>query len=192
MCWETERLCDLTTAMLIVNGVCVVCGSLMYKMRLFHYCNAARDLILKNAKKRIWNSKQITFSILFSPHKMEKKYLHLYVTAHSFRGTAATFIRRQSFRLISAGTLKPNSSAFSCSSKWRDSSLKHSWRLSNHSQAPRDVSNSATFHDNTWLDVHWFRWRIFWVCVVNCDLIKEKNTTAMKLGMFNFNVLCLL
>jgi hypothetical protein len=192
MCWGTERHCDLTTALLVANGACVVCGAVMYKMRPFHYCNAARDLIKKTRNKRIWNSKKITLSIWFSAHKTEENYSYQYMAAHTFTGAADTFIRRQSFKLLYVGTLKQNSSAFNCNSKWRDSSLKRSWHLSTHSQAPRDISESATIHVKTCLDLRWFRWRIFWVSVVNCGLIKNKDTKAMKLGMFTFNVLSLL
>jgi len=136
--------------------------------------------------------KKKTLTIWFSPYKTEEKYLHQCMSAHSFGGTTATFIRRKSCVLLSLGTLKPNSGTFSCNSKWRDSSLKHSWCLSNHSQAPRDISKIATLHDKTCLDVRWFRWRLFCVFVVNCDLIKNKDTTTMELGMFTVNVLSLL
>jgi hypothetical protein len=48
----------------------------------------------------------------------------------------------------------------------------------------------VTFHDQTCLNLHSFRWRIFGAFVVFCDLINNKNSTVMKLGTCIVNVLC--
>jgi len=86
------------------------------------------------------------------------------------------------------GDLK-NPSVFSSIWKWKDSSPTHFLCLSNHTQPPRDLWKGATVHDQTFPCVHWFRWRIFWAFVVNCELINSTNWTVVKLGTCVVNAL---
>jgi hypothetical protein len=160
----------------------------MYKMRSFHYCNAALDLILKYKKQKDMTFEVHSFIHLVFTTQNQGKIFYINISVHSFPVTAATFIWRQSFSILSVGRHNPNSSACSCNSKWRDSS----WRLWNQTQTRQDISESATAHNKTCLDVHWISWRMLWVSVVNCGLIKSKDTRAMELGMFAVDVLSLL
>ena len=45
------------------------------------------------------------------------------------------------------------------------------------SQLPLDFWKGATFRDQEFPCVHWFRWRKFWVHVVNCDLTNIRDST---------------
>ena len=128
----------------------------------------------------------------FTPHKTEEKYFTSIYQRAVFQLQPPRSSDVSPSVFYPWGDTNINSSACSCNSKWRDSSLKRSWRLSNHAQTRRDISESATAHNVTCLDVHWFSWRMFCVSVVNCGLIKNRDTTAVKLGMFAVNVLSLL
>ena len=48
---------------------------------------------------------------------------------------------------------------------------------------PGDLWKGATVHDQLCLWVHWFMWMKFWVFVVSCNLLDNKNWTVIKLGM---------
>jgi hypothetical protein len=88
----------------------------------------------------------------------------------------------QSFKVSSLEALK-TPTVFGSNLKWRHTSPTHFWCPSNHSQPRRDLWNGATVCEQTCPCVHWFRWRMSWSFVVNCDFIKKKNLTVIKLGI---------
>jgi hypothetical protein len=106
-----------------------------------------------------------------------------------FRVTTPTYVHLQSFRFLPVATLK-NPGVFSSNWKWRGTSRAHVWCLSNHSQPPRDLWKGATVCDQKWPRGHWFRLRTFWVSVINCTGINNKNWSVIKLGRCTVNVLC--
>lgn len=72
---DTEGLCDLTTALLVTSGSCVLCAAVMYKMRPFHYCNAASDLFLRNTKQNDMNLEVNYFvHLVFTTQKRGKMF----------------------------------------------------------------------------------------------------------------------
>lgn len=101
-----------------------------------------------------------------------KKEVHNSVRTQSFWARTHTFARPQSFILCTWGHLEPPS-VFSSNWKWRHTSWTHFWRLSNHSQPPRELWNGATVHDQRCR----FRWSIFSAFVVSCDLLNNKNSS---------------
>jgi len=102
--------------------------------------------------------------------------------------TALTFVRTRSFRFLYVGIFE-NPRVCSAIWKWKDSPPTHFLCLWNNTQSPRDLWKGATVHDQTCPCVHWFRWRIFWAFVVNCDLIYSTNWTVVKLRTCIVNVL---
>ena len=62
--------------------------------------------------------------------------------------------------------------------------------LSNHSQPLRDLWKCATYPDQMGPCVHWLKWMIFGAFVLNCDLLDNMNTTAVKFGTSVSNGLC--
>ena len=109
--------------------------------------------------------------------KARDKNAHISVRPQTFifRGTALKFARPRTFKLLSVTTLKPPI-VISFNWKWRDTSPKRFWCLSNHSQPLQDLWKDAIGHDQTCLCVQWFRWKTFWESVVNFGLTINKNS----------------
>jgi hypothetical protein len=73
--------------------------------------------------------------------------------------------------------------------KWRDASPPHFDACQTIRNRP---GTSKTLRQSMVRQVHaqWFRWRIFWACVVNSDFINNKNSTAVTLGTCVISTLC--
>jgi hypothetical protein len=90
---------------------------------------------------------------------------------------------RSTLDFLSVATLT-NSGVIGCNLKWRDTSSTNSVPLSKHSEPPRDLYKDVTVHDEKRPWMHWFKWRILWAFVVKCELINNKNSIIIKLGMW--------
>ena len=73
--------------------------------------------------------------------------------------------------------------------KWWDISTTQYLYLSNLQQQHQDLWKGASVYDQACPSVHWFKWRTFWIFAVKYDFINNKNSTVIKLGMCNVNVL---
>lgn len=123
------------------------------------------------------------------PHQNKEMSSCQYVRKHFvFEIQSPTFVRLQSCRFLSAGTLK-NSNGFICNWKWRHTSTPFCVCVSNHSQPARDLRKCATVFDQTCPCVHLFWWKTFWEFVVNCDLVNNNNSAFIKMGTCVVNVL---
>lgn len=104
-------------------------------------------------------------------HQNRKKgwslYEHICLQTNSFRHTALTFTLPKFSRFLTVGTRKHHSVSI-CNWKWTDTSPKHF----NICQTIRS--------DQMCPCVHWTRWMIFSACVVNCDLINDKNLKLLN------------
>ena len=95
-----------------------------------------------------------------TPKQGKKVYINACPQTLSFRCTAQQLVDLSPLYFYSWGHLKgPN--IFCSIWKWSDTSPTHFWRLSNHSQPPRDIWKCATVRYQTFTCVHWFRCRKF-------------------------------
>jgi len=114
------------------------------------------------------------------PHRKQGRKLYECMSANSVRGITPTLAGPEDFLCVER---LENRSVFSCSWKCRPISSTYFRCLSNNSHPPRNLWKGATVHDQTCPYVRWlFRWRPFWVFVVKCNLIDNKNPVVIKLG----------
>jgi hypothetical protein len=65
-----------------------------------------------------------------------------------------------------------------CSCNWKCRHFTNTFFMPlNHLQPPQDLWKGVAAHDQMCLCVHSFRWRLFWVFSVNCDLNNNKSPT---------------
>jgi hypothetical protein len=109
------------------------------------------------------------------------------MSAETFRSTAPTLARPQSFRFFSVGTIK-TLSLFSSNWKWTDNSPTHFSCSSNIRNRPGTFQRVQC----PWLEVSmraFIQVEDFRVFVVNCDLINNKNLIVIKFATCISNVL---
>jgi len=119
-----------------------------------------------------------------------QKFISVWVRRHfsKFRLAACW---PQSFRFLSVGGGALQTLVYSSPIKNEESLHQRVLLcLSNHWQPPRDLGKGATVRDHTCPCVHWYRWRIFWEFVVNCDLINSEDSTVIEVRTCSVNVWC--
>ena len=147
-------------------------------------CNSESEFYSEAESKMLGQISRLSF-----PLQNGGKTLYRTHAANSIQGTAHTFVQLQSFRLLSVWTLT-NPRAFKPDWKWRDVLQMHFVCLSKHSQLLLDLWECATCPDKLVPCVHRFKRKISGAFVMNCDLLDNKNTTAVKFGTCVSNLLC--
>jgi len=107
-----------------------------------------------------------------------KNFIPIYVLKNLVFGVLVPLPRYVSLLdFISVITLKIPS-VFNCHWQWRHTSpIVFLCTCQTPSQPPQDLSYGVKIRDLTCQCVHWFIWRTFWECIVNCDLILKKLNT---------------
>jgi hypothetical protein len=118
------------------------------------------------------------------PHQTKEQSSNQYLSANCFRGTAEKRVDHSTADFCLWYT--KTSSVLSSNWQWRLLSPAHFWCRSH----PREPLKAYNIHDQTCPCLHWFRWRIFWASVVNCNLKSNKNLTVTKFWACAVNVSC--
>ena len=119
----------------------------------------------------------------------EKLYIvHMPQTVFKVQPTRSSSFNPSDFYLCEP--LQPPPRAFKPNWIWRDVLQMHFVCLSKHSQLLLDLWECATCPDKLVPCVHRFKRKISGAFVMNCDLLDNKNTTAVKFGTCVSNLLC--